>query len=156
MRRMAPAQSRRHELLDFLSQQFLPRIAKKLFHLRVHQNDFSLLIDHHHRIRSRFQQSAEPACARFCSVTSIPDAITYFGVCLAAGKTAADQAMVRRLPSRAIHELSYSVRDWLLPNLLETSLGIAPSLRRMRNNIPDPSARGLFERLTRSSVRRRD
>ncbi len=59
VRRMISPQSLRHQLFDLFSQKLLPRIAKQFFHLRIHQDNFSLLVHDHDRIGRRFQQSAK-------------------------------------------------------------------------------------------------
>ena len=88
----------RHEFLNLLSQEFLPAVAEHLLHLRVDQHNLPLLVDHHHGIGRGLEQPLKlclsPLPLR--NVDSRSDDIR--GVCLAPGKTAADQAMVLVAP----------------------------------------------------------
>ncbi len=56
---MIAPESLRHQQLNALPQQIFSRISKQLLHLRVDQDDLSLLIHHHHCIWSCFQQLSE-------------------------------------------------------------------------------------------------
>ena len=51
----------RNDVLHLLPDQFIAAVSELLLRLHVQQNDFSALVHHHHRIRSRFQQPAVPA-----------------------------------------------------------------------------------------------
>ena len=51
----------RDQALHFLPDEFIAAISELFLCLNVQQDDLSTLIHHHHRIRSRFQQSAVSA-----------------------------------------------------------------------------------------------
>ena len=50
-----------NDVFYLLPDQFIAAVAELLLRLHVEQNDFAGLIDHHHGVRSRFQQPAVPA-----------------------------------------------------------------------------------------------
>ena len=45
--------------LNFLAEQFLARVAEKLFSLGIHQNDIPFSIDNDDRVRRRLEQASE-------------------------------------------------------------------------------------------------
>src|ERR1700730_2286333 len=50
-----------NDVLHLLTHEFIAAVSELLLRLDIQQNDLSALIHHHHRIRSRFQQSTVPA-----------------------------------------------------------------------------------------------
>ncbi len=48
----------RNDVLHLLAHQFIAVVAELLFCLHVQQHDFAALVDHHHRVRRSFQQTA--------------------------------------------------------------------------------------------------
>ena len=48
----------RNDVRDLLAEEFVAAVAELLLRLEIEKNDFSALVHHHHRIRSRLQQPA--------------------------------------------------------------------------------------------------
>src|SRR5216684_3766912 len=71
-----------NDVLHLLAYQFIAAVAELLFRLNIQQDDLAARLHHHHRIRSRFQQSAV-LLARFLALAQIAAeqrAIFFFAV----------------------------------------------------------------------------